>query len=90
MELFDLSGKTALITGASGGLGESFARALAGAGARVVLAARRGCVRYAAVRIGFRIAACEARKPANFNTSESFSMGWGAMASCLLKTRQMA
>ena len=41
MELFDLSGKTALITGASGGLGESFARALAGAGARVVLAARR-------------------------------------------------
>ena len=41
MELFDLTGKTALITGASGGLGESFARALAGAGARVVLAARR-------------------------------------------------
>lgn len=41
MELFDLTGKTALITGASGGLGESFARALSGAGAGVVLAARR-------------------------------------------------
>lgn len=39
--MFDLTGKTALVTGASGGLGESFARALTGAGARVVLAARR-------------------------------------------------
>ena len=41
MELFNLNGKTALITGSSGGLGESFARALSKAGARVVLAARR-------------------------------------------------
>lgn len=41
MELFKLNGKTALVTGASGGLGESFARALSQAGARVVLAARR-------------------------------------------------
>ena len=37
----DLNGKTALITGASGGLGEHFARVLAGAGARVILAGRR-------------------------------------------------
>jgi NAD(P)-dependent dehydrogenase (short-subunit alcohol dehydrogenase family) len=37
----DLTGKTALITGASSGLGEHFARVLAQAGARVVLAARR-------------------------------------------------
>lgn len=41
MELFDLTGKTALITGASGGLGGSFARGLSEAGATVVLAARR-------------------------------------------------
>jgi NAD(P)-dependent dehydrogenase (short-subunit alcohol dehydrogenase family) len=41
MNLFDLSGKTALITGASGGLGERFARTLSQAGARVILAARR-------------------------------------------------
>ena len=38
---FDLTGKTALITGASSGLGEHFARVLAAAGARVVVAARR-------------------------------------------------
>ncbi|MEH6686724.1 MAG: SDR family NAD(P)-dependent oxidoreductase [Halopseudomonas sabulinigri] len=38
---FDLTGKTALITGASSGLGAHFAHVLADAGARVVLAARR-------------------------------------------------
>jgi NAD(P)-dependent dehydrogenase (short-subunit alcohol dehydrogenase family) len=36
-----LSGKRALVTGASGGLGLHFARVLAGAGASVTLAARR-------------------------------------------------
>lgn len=39
--LFDLTGRTALITGASSGLGVTFARVLAGAGANVMLAARR-------------------------------------------------
>jgi len=38
---FDLSGKTALVTGASSGLGTHFARCLGTAGASVVLAARR-------------------------------------------------
>ncbi len=37
----DLSGRVAMITGASSGLGEQFARALSAAGAGVVLAARR-------------------------------------------------
>ena len=39
--IFDLGGKVALVTGASGGLGLHFARTLADAGARVALAARR-------------------------------------------------
>jgi NAD(P)-dependent dehydrogenase (short-subunit alcohol dehydrogenase family) len=39
--MFDLSEKTALITGASGGLGFHFASVLARAGARVILCARR-------------------------------------------------
>ncbi len=38
---FDLTGKTAVVTGASAGLGIQFAEALARAGANVVLAARR-------------------------------------------------
>ena len=37
MRLFDLSGKTALVTGSSRGLGRAFAEGLAQAGARVVL-----------------------------------------------------
>lgn len=38
---FSLAGRTALVTGASSGLGKHFARVLAGAGAKVVVCARR-------------------------------------------------
>lgn len=41
MKIFQLTAKTALVTGASSGLGEQFARCLSRAGARVILAARR-------------------------------------------------
>jgi 3-oxoacyl-[acyl-carrier protein] reductase len=39
--MFNFTGKTALVTGASGGIGGAIARALHGAGAKVVLAGRR-------------------------------------------------
>lgn len=41
MDPFDLTGRTAIVTGASSGLGVSFAEALAAHGASVVVAARR-------------------------------------------------
>jgi NAD(P)-dependent dehydrogenase (short-subunit alcohol dehydrogenase family) len=40
-KLFDLSGRTALVTGGNSGIGETMARALGLAGARLVLVARR-------------------------------------------------
>ena len=39
-DLFDLSGKVAIVTGGNGGLGLAMALGLAGAGANIVVAAR--------------------------------------------------
>jgi NAD(P)-dependent dehydrogenase (short-subunit alcohol dehydrogenase family) len=41
IKFFELTGKTAFITGASSGLGEQFAKTLSNAGCRVILTARR-------------------------------------------------
>jgi NAD(P)-dependent dehydrogenase (short-subunit alcohol dehydrogenase family) len=52
-DLFSLTGKTAIVTGASYGLGVTFAEALAAAGANVVLAARsKERLEQVATRIG--------------------------------------
>src|SRR5262245_35628922 len=40
-QLFDISGQTAVVTGGSGGLGRTLARALAEAGAQVAILGRR-------------------------------------------------
>ena len=40
MQMFDLSGKVAIVTGGNGGIGLGMARGLAGAGAAITVAAR--------------------------------------------------
>jgi 3-oxoacyl-[acyl-carrier protein] reductase len=56
MSLFDLSGKTALITGASGGLGGAIARALHERGATVALSGtRREALEAVAAELGERV-----------------------------------
>ena len=42
--MFDLTGKTALITGATGGIGAGIARALHGAGATIAISGTRAAV----------------------------------------------
>lgn len=59
--LFDLHGRVALVTGGNAGIGEAIASALAGAGARVVISARRQTELDAALaRIGSANAAAQA------------------------------
>ena len=50
--MFDLTGKTALVTGASSGLGTRFGRILAASGAKVALGARRADRLEALARMG--------------------------------------
>lgn len=54
--MFDLTGKTALVTGASGGIGGSIAKALHGAGATVTLSGtREGPLNELAAELGDRV-----------------------------------
>jgi short-subunit dehydrogenase len=56
----NLGGQTALVTGASGGLGQAIARALAARGARLVLSARRvEVLESLAEEVGGRALACD-------------------------------
>ena len=49
MDLFDVAGKTALITGGGSGLGQFMAKVLAEAGVRVYLVGRRQDRQYASL-----------------------------------------
>lgn len=65
--MFSLDGKSALVTGASGGIGGAIARALHGAGARVLLAGtRRAALEALAQELGARsfVAAADLADPA--------------------------
>lgn len=66
--MFDLSGKSALVTGASGGIGADIARALHGAGAKVALSGTRtGPLEELAAELGERAFVC----PANLSDPAS-------------------
>ena len=59
--MFDLTGKTALVTGASGGIGGGIARALHAQGASVALSGtRRDALEALAAELGERVAVCPA------------------------------
>ena len=64
--MFDLSGKSALVTGATGGIGEAIARKMHAAGAEVILSGRRvEKLEALASELGERthIAACDLAEP---------------------------
>jgi NAD(P)-dependent dehydrogenase (short-subunit alcohol dehydrogenase family) len=73
--LFDLDGRVAIVTGASSGLGERFARVLAGAGAQVVAAARRAdrLERLAAEVPGIVACACDVSVDADLQRLVAFA-----------------
>ena len=71
LALFRLDGKVAIVTGASSGLGDRFARVLHAVGARVVLVARRAACRAACLPAS----ASRSRPTSPFTSSPPGSIG---------------
>jgi NAD(P)-dependent dehydrogenase (short-subunit alcohol dehydrogenase family) len=76
MNLFDLSGKVALITGSTKGIGEAIARRMAEHGARVVISSRKAdaCEQVAAAINKERGAKVAVPIPCNINHKEQLQM----------------
>jgi NAD(P)-dependent dehydrogenase (short-subunit alcohol dehydrogenase family) len=82
-QIFSLAGSTALVTGASGELGAHFARVLHGAGARVVLAARRtGSLSALATELGDRATAVALDVADAASVRSAFDAAEAAFGSC--------
>jgi len=82
-KLFDLSGKVALVTGASSGLGAHFAHALGAAGAAVVVAARRAdrlsSLQAELAKGGIKAAAVDLDVQSGSSVTAAFEAGEGAL-----------
>lgn len=76
MDLFDLSGKVALVTGSTKGIGEAIVRRMAEHGAKVVVSSRKAdaCEKVAAEINRARGATVAAPIPANINYKEQLQM----------------
>jgi NAD(P)-dependent dehydrogenase (short-subunit alcohol dehydrogenase family) len=82
-DLFSLRNVTALLTGASGGLGEHFARTLVGAGAKVALTGRRAEPLEALAEDLNRDDRCAAAIPFDSTDSQAVETGFAAAEQAL-------
>ena len=85
--MFNLSGKTALVTGATGGIGESIARTMHAAGAEVVLSGRRvEKLESLAGELGERthVAACDLSDPEQADALVGTAIGLGGKLDILV------
>ena len=73
--MFDLTGKTALVTGATGGIGGEIAKALHAAGATVVLSGTREAVLQDLARAGLEMVDTENLRPHYARTLWAWSDG---------------